>query len=152
RRSNSGCARAAFAPGPEEKQAMSNQPHPTPPGTAALQPQTIRVVSHTTLFYWWPVWLVGFILAGLTYADGTRLAVLPPGTTVQEVEPNKVYELTVPDEPSPSLQRAAASTAKGQDAFPVRMATNRDYGMVYITVLLLVIFGANVPLRGLASV
>src|SRR5262245_18416498 len=34
--------------------------HPAP------QAQTNRVVSHTTLIYWWPGWLVGFILAALT--------------------------------------------------------------------------------------
>jgi uncharacterized protein (TIGR03000 family) len=113
---------------------------------------TAGVVSHTMLIYWWPVWLVGFILAFLTYADSGRLAVVPPGTTVKELQANKVYELTVTDQPSPSLESAAANTAKGQDAFPVRTATNKNYGIVYTAVLLLVIFGSNVPLRGLASV
>jgi hypothetical protein len=126
------------------------RPRPTP--RRPPQAQTIRVVSHAALIYWWPVWLVGFLLAALTYADGGRLAVLPPGTTVRELQPNKVYELTVPDRGSPSLERAAANTAKGQDALPVRIATNKNYGIVYVGVLLLVIFGSNVPLRGLASV
>jgi hypothetical protein len=108
------------------------------------------VVSHTPLIYWWPVWLVGFILAGLTYAEGTRLAVLPGQTTVKEIQPNKVYELTVTDQVPSSLASAAKNT--GQDAFPVRIASNKNYGMVYIVVLLLVMFGANVPLRGLASI
>jgi hypothetical protein len=137
--------------GPSEKQAVSTQPVATSPDKAALLPRTIRVVSHTTLIYWWPVWLVGFILAGLTYAEGTRLAVLPAETTVKEIEPNKVYELTVPNKPTPSL-KTAAGTAKGQDAFPVRIAANTNYGMIYVTVLLLVIFGSNVPFRGLASI
>jgi hypothetical protein len=131
---------------------MSTQPNPTPRHGPATQPQTIRVVSHTTLIYWWPVWLVGFLLAGLTYADGTRLGVLPPETTVKVIQPNKVYELTLGDQPSSSLESAAAHTAKGQDAFPVRIARNKNYGIVYVMVILLVIFGSNVPLRGLASV
>jgi hypothetical protein len=129
---------------------MSAQLNSAPLEKPPLPARTIRVVSHTTLIYWWPVWLVGFILAGLTYADGGRSAVLPPGTTVEELQPNKVYELTVPGRPS--LEGAAANTAKGRDAFPVRTATNKYYGIVYIVVLLLVIFGSNVPLRGLASV
>jgi hypothetical protein len=136
---------------PEEKQAMSAQLNPAPAQKPPPQAQRIRVVSHAPLIYWWPVWVVGFILAGLTYADGSRLAVVPPGTTVKELQPNKVYELAVPGQPSPSLESAAANTAKGQDAFSVRMARNRSYGMVYIVVLLLVIFGSSVPLRGLAS-
>jgi hypothetical protein len=131
---------------------MSTQPESPPTPRPALPAQTIRVVSHTTLLYWWPVWLVGFILAGLIYADGGRLAVVPPGTTVKELPPNQVYELTVTNQPSPSLESAAANTAKGQDAFSVRIARNKNYGIVYIGVLLLVIFGSNVPLRGLASV
>jgi hypothetical protein len=84
------------------------------------------VISHTTLIYWWPVWLVGFILAGLTYADGSRLAVIPADSTSKDV-------------------RIAANTNL------VRISANKNYGMVYITVLLLVIFGSNVPLRGLTS-
>jgi hypothetical protein len=109
------------------------------------------VISHTPLIYWWPVWLVGFLMGGLTYLENTRLAVVPPGTRVQEVEPDRVYELTEPGQPAPTLKRAAA-TAEGRDAFPVRIATSTDYGMAYLTVLLLVILGSNVPLRGLASV
>jgi hypothetical protein len=56
--------------------------------------------------------------------------------------------LTVPRRPTPWLAQAAEATAKGQDAFPVRVSGNRDFGMVYFVVLLLVIFGSNVPLRG----
>jgi hypothetical protein len=82
---------------------MSTQPAPTPTQTPSSQAQTIRVVSHTALIYWWPVWLVGFILAALTYVDREG-------------------------------------------------AANKNYGMVYMAVLLVVIFGSNVPLRGLASI
>jgi hypothetical protein len=110
------------------------------------------VVSHTTLIYWWPVWLVGFLLAGLTYADDTRLAVLPAETAVKALQPNRVYELRVTNPPSPVLEQAAANTAKGQAAFSVRVARDTNYGMVYLVVVLLVIVGSNVPLRGLASI
>jgi hypothetical protein len=116
------------------------------------QPQTLKVVSHTGLIYWWPVWLVGFILAGLTYADGSRLAVVPAATKVEAVQPGKVYQLTVPDRPPESLVRAAADTTEGREAFPVRIASNKNYGFVYVVVILLVIFVTNVPLRGLSSV
>lgn len=111
----------------------------------------LKVVSHTDLIYWWPVWLIGFILAGLTYIEGTRLAILPPGTAVREVEPYKAYELTT-DEPSPILAGAAANSAAGQEPFPVRVALRKSYGVVYVVTVLLVVFGSNVPLRGLASV
>jgi hypothetical protein len=131
---------------------MSTQPRAPDPKGPADQPATIKVISHTSLIYWWPVWLVGFILAGLTYADGTRLAVVPAETTVKEIQPNKVYELTLTKPPTEPLATAAANSAKGEDAFPIRITRNNDYGMVYIVVLLVVIFGSNVPLRGLASI
>jgi hypothetical protein len=127
---------------------MSTQPTHKP----AAKPLTIRVVSHTALIYWWPVWLVGFILAGLTYADGSRLDVVPAPTTVTVIQPKKVYELTVPEGSAPSLESAAANSANKKDAFPVQIARSKNYGVVYIVVVLLVIFGSNVPLRGLASI
>jgi hypothetical protein len=131
---------------------MSTDANPPPPKAPPAKPLTIRVVSHTPLIYWWPVWLLGFILAGLTYYDGTRLAVVPAGTTVKVIQSDKVYEVTVPDRSSVSLAQAAADTAKGEAAFPIRIADSKDYGIVYIIVLVLVIFGTTVPLRGLASV
>jgi hypothetical protein len=131
---------------------MSNQRNVPGSLRPADEPTTIKVISHTSLIYWWPVWLVGFILAGLTYADGARLAVVPADTKVKEIRPNDVYELTLTGPATEPLVKAAADTKKGQDAFPVRIAQSKDYGMVYVVVLLLVIFGSNVPLRGLASI
>src|SRR5262245_45402031 len=115
------------------------------------QPRPLKVVSHTGLLYWWPVWLVGFILSGLTYVDRGRLAVVPEGTKVKAAG-SKVYELTVPDDPGPSLAPAAEATEQGEEAFPVRVRASRNYGMVYVIVLLLVVVGSNAPLRGLWSV
>jgi hypothetical protein len=130
---------------------MSTSANPLSPVETAGPEPSIRVVSHTGLVYWWPVWLVGFILSGLTYLDSGRLAIVPEGTKVKPVG-EKVYELTVPGRPSASLVQAAEATDGGESAFPVRASGNRDYGMVYIVVLLVVVFGTNVPLRGLWSI
>jgi hypothetical protein len=127
---------------------MSTSANPTSPALASEPERLIKVVSHTGLLYWWPVWLVGFILSALTYFDGSRLAIVPEGTKVTP-KGEAVFEVTVPD--SASLKQAAQATAKGQEAFPVRVSSSRDDGMVFIVVLLLVIFGSNVPLRGLWS-
>jgi len=46
------------------------------PSAAALQPQAeertqeLRIYSHSTFFYWWPVWLTGYIMALVTRLDG----------------------------------------------------------------------------------
>ncbi len=130
---------------------MSSAANPPP---AAPQPLTnLRVVSHTGLFYWWPVWLVGFILAALTWMEGNRAATVPEGTKVEKGESGKVFQVSLPTgKESPSLEQAAARSAKGEEAFTVHTSGNKNYGIVYILVLLAVIFGSNVPFRGLSSI
>ncbi len=130
---------------------MSTADKPGPAGGGPQPVTSVRVVSHTGLFYWWPVWAAGLVFSALTYFGGGRLAVVPDGTKVTAGS-EKTYELTLPGRATPSLTQAAEATAAGHDAFPVRVSGNRDYGMVYIVVLLLVIFGSNVPLRGVWTV
>src|SRR6478672_9192989 len=51
---------------------------------SGVRPREVRIVAHTMLFYWWPVWAVGLLLAGLTWLGGHCLAVVPTGTQVVE--------------------------------------------------------------------
>src|SRR5688500_9923869 len=54
-------------PTPQPAPALAVQrlePHP-PPGAHRL-----RIYSHSSLFYWWPVWVVGYVMAFITYAEG----------------------------------------------------------------------------------
>lgn len=44
-----------------------------PAGTPGLD-TPITVYSHSPLFYWWPVWAAGYLLAGLTYFQGEYVA------------------------------------------------------------------------------
>ncbi len=37
---------------------------------ARVRPQEIRVYSHTALLYWWPVWVLGYFFAILTWLEG----------------------------------------------------------------------------------
>src|SRR5262245_23371779 len=129
---------------------MSTEPTPGPAPTPDV-PKPLRVLGHTGLIYWWPVWLVGFILAGLTYAEGNRLAVVPAGTTVTANEAKTAFELKV-NRPTPNLEQAAAYTAAGEQAFHTPIASRKGYGFIWFAVILLVVFGSNVPLRGLATV
>ena len=46
----------------------------------------LRIYSRSTIFYWWPVWVSGYILAAITYLGGKSLA-LSDGTTIL-VHPN----------------------------------------------------------------
>jgi hypothetical protein len=59
--------------------AVQEQKAPT-----EVRPREVYIVAHSMLFYWWPDWVVGLLLAGLTWLDGQRLAVVPAGTQVVE--------------------------------------------------------------------
>ncbi len=74
-------------------------PQPAPAQTAAAQQldeqapraadgtHEIKLISHSSLFYWWPVWVVGFVLAAISYAAGTEYRV-KDGVTMT-VHPNQ---------------------------------------------------------------
>jgi hypothetical protein len=124
---------------------------PTPPARppAGEDARELKIVSHSNLFYWWPVWAVGFLLSALTAVEDYRLAVLPAGTTVEEVNDRQfVLHLTKP----PSASLAEAARAAGGQAFPLYVSADKNFGVLYVVVLLLVIFITNTPLRGMWSV
>jgi hypothetical protein len=99
-------------------------------------------------FYWWPVWAVGLLLAGLSWLDGHRLAIVPPGTLpVQDFNGGR-EALVLP--PGTHLPKDPAT---GKPLEPtLRAASRSGYGVVFIVVILLVVFITNVPIRGLWSV
>jgi hypothetical protein len=100
------------------------------------------------LFYWWPVWAVGLLLAGLTWLDGHRLAIVPDGTQVVEGFDGGRDALVVP-----AGAHLPKDHATGKPREPaLRMANRSGYGVVFVVVVLLVVFITNVPIRGLWSV
>jgi hypothetical protein len=133
---------------------MATTQVPAPPTTS--DEQQIKIVSHSTLFYWWPVWAVGFMLAILTYLDNHIMAFVPPGTEplskVKVVGPQG--ELADRDAlVVPSGSQLPHDPRTNELARPyLRVAENKSYGVLYTIVLLLVIVITNVPLRGLWSV
>jgi hypothetical protein len=106
---------------------------PKAPRTGEPHDKEIVVISHASLFYWWPVWAIGFVFALATLIDGHHLAIVPRGGHVE--------------------QRPAADGEANQDnEHRVRIAASKNYGVIFVVVLLLVILITNVPLRGLWSV
>jgi hypothetical protein len=102
----------------------------------------IVIVSHSNLFYWWPVWAVGFLLFILTYIDGHRMAIVPEGTDKQEVE--------VDGKPRQAL--VLPPGFKGELEVPRLHATgHKSYAVLWTTVLMIVVVITNVPLRGMWS-
>jgi hypothetical protein len=44
--------------------------HVHEPVAQATRPRDVILYSHSQIFYWWPVWAVGFLFAALTYFQG----------------------------------------------------------------------------------
>ena len=141
---------------------MSTVPTPVtniPAGTPPPREDKVTVISHSNLFYWWPVWAVGFLMAALTYLDGDVLATVPAKTkAVKEVtyagEKREAYVLPekglvsrVSTERDPEKRRELST----RDPY-IHMARSKNYGVIFCVTLLLVITITNIPLRGMWSV
>lgn len=131
-----------------------------PPAPVPPHKREITLISHSMLFYWWPIWLLGFTMAAITFFEDDRLAVMPPGTGVTEKwkdEGNTYYEVAVPNSKgaTKSLTDAVkASKEPGEvrpPAFPTRVSQKVWMGPVFCVVLLMTVVITNVPLRGLWS-
>jgi hypothetical protein len=125
-----------------------------PPQKDPVPDEEIRVYGHTNLIYWWPVWLLGFVFAGLTWMDGYRMAVVPAGTVVEKAK-------TIPGEAGPRDVLVAPSGTElpdqpkaGVEAGGPTMlvARNNNYGVIFVMTLLLVVLFTNLTVRGLASI
>lgn len=157
--------------------STSNPQPPATPPTAAearatppaaqkppLPPQgqrEILVVSHCALFYWWPVWAVGFLMWIITAFTGELMVTVPTGSFATREATVKV-EAKKGNAPVGEEQRDAIVLAKDhhlrpkQPALPEQphlwMSANKNLGVLFVAVLLLVIAITNIPLRGLWSV
>ncbi|MCI0700951.1 MAG: hypothetical protein L0241_07705, partial [Planctomycetia bacterium] len=144
---------------------MSTAPTPAASGSAppgAPPPKReITLISHSMLFYWWPIWLLGFIMALMTLVEDHRLAVMPNGVTVAKVKEDEKYayyelgvvkgaetksltEAVERSKPVPGAQTAA-------EPFPTRVSQKVWMAPLFCVVLLLTVVITNVPLRGLWS-
>jgi hypothetical protein len=57
-----------------------------------LETDQIVIYGHSSLLYWWPVWLISFILAAVTYAEGDRAG----GVTVSSANaPGVIFVITL---------------------------------------------------------
>ena len=131
----------------------------TPPGdTGARATDTIVVYRHSHLFYWWPIWLLGFLFAAITYFDNKHLAVVPADTIavksrVVEVNGKKVTRhILILDEGKEHITRTG-DTGKAELIHPtIFVSQYRTLGGIFVIALLIVITITNVAVRGLWTV
>jgi hypothetical protein len=126
---------------------MSTATSPAP----RTERREIVVISHSTLFYWWPVWALGYLLCLITAFSGERLAVVPKDTKglhaqVEGVEGSRDVLVL----PSGAKLQKDARTGSLDPRYMI--SSNKNLGVLYVFVLLLVIAITNFSLRGLWSV
>jgi hypothetical protein len=121
--------------------------------TSEVPPKEIVIISHSTIFYWWPVWLVGFLMAAFTYVSGHVMAIVPTGTVAESARAVAGYDgprdvLVLP--PGKQLPTDRATGTPLQPRF--HMPVSNNPGVIFAITLCLVIVITNVHLRGLWSV
>jgi hypothetical protein len=110
----------------------------------------IRIVQHSPILYWWPVWAFGFLMALITFMKDARMVIVPHGSKMdlaQTTSDKLVIDLPK-DWPTPSIDEARAN----QGAFRIHTADTPYLGTFFVGLLLGIIIITNVPLRGLWSV
>jgi hypothetical protein len=148
---------------------MSTTPTASPqtaPLPTAQGPDEVRVISHSNLFYWWPVWAVGFVMTLVTAFDKTLMVVVPEGTEygtlvgdsidlkrktdesrVEKLNGRRAYVL-----PELAKDKEGKAVDDMQGAPKLHMTRRPTLGVIFCITLLIVIVITNVPLRGMWSV
>src|SRR5919201_350522 len=104
-----------------------------PPPLTRTDQKEIRIYQHSMLFYWWPVWVLGYVMAVWTWWDGHRMAILPKDATVHRSAEGKTYTLDVPHPEHAVTLNEAASADHG---FRLHVSENPRLGAIFVAILL----------------
>lgn len=145
---------------------MSTSPPPPPVSVPPVLiaspnkpvPQEIKIVAHSHLFYWWPVWFFGFLFTLWTFVDNNRLVIVGPTSKITKskaLDNRDIFAIQVEgDEETKSRLVNDAEPSKGnKDEYvpKIRVSPRPWMGPIYFVILFLVILITNIPLRGLWS-
>lgn len=140
---------------------MSTPIPPSDVGTTVIVPgnsnREIKLISHSNLFYWWPVWVAGFFMAGWTSVENTRMTSIPHNATMRTGIPEekaKTYIIKTEQADLPRLSARAVNVGDKnlpEEPFPTHMSQHAWLGSLFVLILILVIIITNVPMRGLWS-
>jgi hypothetical protein len=119
----------------------------------------VIVYRHSHLFYWWPVWLLGFVFALVSWIGDRHMAIVPAHTEAAErrkveVTPGgPLAERDVLILPAgkhlPTRKDAEGNVDVAQPT--IYIAPHPTIGTIYLFVLLAVVVLTNISLRGLWS-
>lgn len=137
---------------------------PTPPGAVPVyevpppgaRPERkidyIVVYGHSNLLYWWPVWLVSFILAGVTYLEGHQMAVVPRGTVAEHNAAIAGVAGARDVLVAPEGQSFRLAPEEGKKPTPgMTVSSNNNLGVIFVATLVLVALSSTILFRGLVS-
>ena len=130
---------------------------------ATAGPKDIKLYSHSAIFYWWPVWLVGYVCCLISYFGDYHLAVVPAGSLAV---PGQRIELADADANRTEEVRDVIVLPKGAAHLTTRdpdgnveiaqptlyVSRFRGVGTVFVIVLLFVAAITNLSVRGLWTV
>ena len=119
----------------------------------------VVVYRHSNLFYWWPVWLLGWICATVCYFGDQHMAVVPAKTEAVEHRKVELADGSMAERDVLILAAGKQLRTRTDDDGNVAaiqptifVTPHRSIGLLYLFVLLVVIIATNVSMRGLWSV
>lgn len=137
---------------------------PTPPGAVPVYEvpppgarrekkiDYIVVYGHSNLLYWWPVWLVSFVLAAVTYLEGHQMAVVPAGTVIEHNAAVAGIGGTRDVLVAPEGKSFRLAQEEGQKSPPgMTVSSNNNLGVIFVATIVLVAVASTILLRGLVS-
>jgi hypothetical protein len=132
---------------------MSDPVQPVPVSVVAdNRPREVVIISHSPLFYWWPVWAVGFLMAALSWLQGFQMALVPAGTVAERGVEVKGQEGPRDILIAPAGKPLPAESDTEELKQPrLRMAESSNPGIIWAITLCLVIVVTHLQLRGVWS-
>ena len=126
--------------------------NPSTSSAALTEQSLVKIIGHSPLFYWWPVWAVGFLMAFLSYLGGNYMAIVPAGTVAEKARQVQGIDGRRDVLILPANRELALEETEGVPEQPrLRVARSNSPGSVFVTVLLLVILITNVRPRAFVT-
>src|SRR5207245_2723666 len=105
---------------------------PESPAPVTIRPpaqEEVRIYSHSSLFYWWPVWAVGLLMGLLTLFDKHKMAVVPEGTSSEAGRQVESYKESRDVLVFPKDKRIPRDNNDRPVEPRLHMATRAEYGV-----------------------